>query len=813
MSIVAPLEDWLKQPELIGVSPDPDNVEHMTPLEALGDFILAISSLAFVGDVYNGTIESPYFLDPLTRGWRSDGGHVIEKVGFTMTVPRDIDPEEPVPVVIFGHAILTERRFVLAVADALASKGFVAISIDFPLHGDRTHCWSEGPLTMPNPTTGELTEILATCEEGYTCAPDGRCVDAAGQGNHQAGWPVIGMPAASGAAFIEMAKIANTNDHFRQSLIDLSALLRSLQSGAWEPVIGAPVDTDNIHYAGMSLGGIIGATFVALTPEIKRIVLNVPGADAVDLFEASPFFSGQVAAFFTREAIDRQSYQGHRAMNVARWFMDSTDPQSFAKRLGERGDDVLIQMALLDIIIPNEFTLKLSELSGIETRDYLARPCLHVHSHRPRVSARGLRRRDLSRRRRSAVRCTLRGSALLLCALAVVLAGAGPARAGGFSLSEQNPVAGGTAGAGTARADDAGAAWYNPAALADGGGLRVGIGAMAALPALRVEAADDSWQTDSESGMSTPPHFNFSYSAGEVAVGMAIGVPFGAGSSWPEEWLGRHEIISSELMVVRVAPFVAWGRGPVRVAAGMQANFGRLQIARGLDFVDAEGDVHIDMSGRSYGIDAAAFYKVTDAVDLGVSYKSRSTLSLSGGADFNAPAAFGLKTADQNATAELNLPDRFAAGGAVRAGRWAVLADLEVSWWKVNEQLVIDFENEATPDATQVNNWQSTLALRAGAEYQLLANMVVRAGGFIDPSPALAANLAPSSPDSTRIGATMGMSRRLGSSFSVDLFYEYMHLLGRSSENVESLAADYGGHAQFLGIGLRIHPVPAEDVW
>ena len=387
------------------------------------------------------------------------------------------------------------------------------------------------------------------------------------------------------------------------------------------------------------------------------------------------------------------------------------------------------------------------------------------------------------------------------------------AHAGGFALSEQNPVAGGTAGASTARADDAGAAWYNPAALADGAGLRVGIGAMAALPALHVEATDDSWQTDSNSAMSTPPHFNFSYAAGEFAVGAAVGVPFGAGSSWPEEWVGRHEIISSELMVVRVAPFVAWGRGPIRVAAGMQANFGRLQIARGLDFVDAEGDVHIDLSGRSYGIDAAAFYRVTDSVDLGLSYKSRSTLALAGVADFNAPDAFSVKTADQNATADLNLPDRFAAGAAMRTGRWLMLADLEVSWWKVNEQLVIDFENEATPDATQVNNWQSTLGLRAGAEYQLLTNMVVRAGGFIDPSPALAKNLAPSSPDSTRIGATMGMSRRLGSSFSVDLFYEYMHLLGRPSENPESLAADYGGHAQFLGIGLRVHPVPDEDVW
>ena len=44
------------------------------------------------------------------------------------------------------------------------------------------------------------------------------------------------------------------------------------------------------------------------------------------------------------------------------------------------------------------------------------------------------------------------------------------AHAGGFALTEQNAVAGGTAGASTARSDDAGAAWYNPAALADDAG-------------------------------------------------------------------------------------------------------------------------------------------------------------------------------------------------------------------------------------------------------------------------------------------------------------------------------------------------------
>jgi pimeloyl-ACP methyl ester carboxylesterase len=372
MSVTEPFQRWIDQPAELGVSPDPENLTHQTPVQALGDFALAISSLFYVGDVYHGTIESPVFLDPRTRGFRSDGGHRVEQVPFTMTIPRNVPDGATVPLVIFGHGIMTERRFVLAIGDTLAREGFAAISIDLPMHGERTHCWHEGPLTIPNPSTGELTEIADPCSGGAECSDEGKCVD--GQGNEQpfSRWPVIGMPTASGAAFIEIEKIANTRDHFIQSEIDLSALLRSLREGDWESAVGVRIDPARIHYAGQSLGGILGATFVATHPEVAASVLNVPGADTVDLFSDSPFFGGQVDAFFTREGVDPESYDGHRFLNVARWFMDAADPALFAHRLLENDREVLIQMATLDFIIPNVNTTLLAALSGAPRRDYTA---------------------------------------------------------------------------------------------------------------------------------------------------------------------------------------------------------------------------------------------------------------------------------------------------------------------------------------------------------------------------------------------------------------------------------------------------------
>ncbi|HTM20724.1 MAG TPA: hypothetical protein VL172_09460 [Kofleriaceae bacterium] len=372
MTVRPGMDDLVAQPELTDADPDPVLTEAMTPVEAVADFPLGISSLFNVGAVYTGTIESPYFLDTLTRAWRADNGFAMQKVPYTIAVPRNLSPSKPVPVVIFGHGIMTERRFVLAIADALAARGYASIAIDFPFHGDRTYCWSEGPLSIPNPQTGELTPLSDPCQAGFTCADDGRCVDAADQGNHLSDWPVIGMHQASGAAYIEIEHIANTRDHFEQTIIDLAALSRSLRQGDWEAIIGAPIKTTEIDYVGQSLGGIIGATFVALSPEIKRAVLNVPGADTVDLFDQSDYFGMHVDAFFTREGVDRSSFEGYRFMNVARWFMDAADPAGVADHLLDGNRDVLIQMATLDFIIPNEFTVKLQELSGAPRRDYIA---------------------------------------------------------------------------------------------------------------------------------------------------------------------------------------------------------------------------------------------------------------------------------------------------------------------------------------------------------------------------------------------------------------------------------------------------------
>ena len=109
---------------------------------------------------------------------------------------------------------------------------------------------------------------------------------------------------------------------------------------------------------------------------------------------------------------------------------------------------------------------------------------------------------------------------------------------------------------------------------------------------------------------------------------------------------GRREIARSLLARMNETQH---HRGPD--AGGLHLDMGDMRLSRTLDFVDAEGDVDLALRGQSIGAHLALFGQAYrdqhNQVDVGLTYKSRSTMDLSGEADFTSPDAFSMKTADQ----------------------------------------------------------------------------------------------------------------------------------------------------------------------
>jgi len=384
-----------------------------------------------------------------------------------------------------------------------------------------------------------------------------------------------------------------------------------------------------------------------------------------------------------------------------------------------------------------------------------------------------------------------------------------PAWAGGFEIAEQSAAAAGAANASTARSGDPSAAWFNPAALADGGGLRVGAGMSLAASQVHSEAApaaaDGPWQADTDNGISTPPYLHASWAQDDWAVGLSFNVPFASRVVWPGNWAQRFDIISSKPLFFRVAPFFAYRIEWLRFSAGPQFDFGRLDLVKATNHIAEEGRAEFNLNGHGFGFHLSTWAEPIEDLSFGLTYKSRTWLSLSGNAYFDVPDAFVDQFPDQPVSATWTLPDRLAAGVAYQIGTVQVLTDVSMTLWSVNDRLVLDLAEETSEDREVVNDWRNTVAMRVGAEWQPAESWVVRGGAFFDGifgAPPPNNRLSPSSPDSRRVGFTLGGSKSFGD-FAIDLYYEHMRLLERESTGSDAPLARYHGYANLVGAGLR----------
>jgi hypothetical protein len=331
--------------------------------------------------VVEGTIASPSTLDPKSRAARADGRFSREDVRFVMTLPEAPASGTKVPVVMFGHGLMTDRRFVLMIAGALARKGFAAISFDFPFHGERTECTHSSLVAIPNFFPDDIRKLSSQlsgdmlsfppCPSGAQCNAEGQCQARSGEIVSLAKIPLTDMPVAGGSALIDVEDLPHIKDRMTQALVDMVAVRRSLREADWSQITGGiELERDRVFYTGQSLGGILGAVFSAVTDDVERAVLNVPGADLVGLFRESFYFAPQMEAFLEREKLVEGSYERERLLDVARWLMDAVDPHSLAGTLGKR--QVLLQMGQGDIVIPNRVTERLRRASALPMKTYLS---------------------------------------------------------------------------------------------------------------------------------------------------------------------------------------------------------------------------------------------------------------------------------------------------------------------------------------------------------------------------------------------------------------------------------------------------------
>lgn len=305
-------------------------------------------------DILIGTLEVPYYLsafsatnptDPLTKFWLSDTlppaasfPNATEKfltqfnpipvatetqtIPVLATVPKGAPPASW-PVVIYQHGITTNRGTVLAVADAMASQGFVTVAIDLPLHGI-TGNETNGTQAFYSPGfAGGPLDAFSTNERTF----DMDLVTQNSSGSIIASVP-DGITDSSGRHFINLASLLTTRDNLRQGVADLMTLRKALTGLT---IGGVSVDASRIYFLGHSLGGMVGSVFVALDPDVRDAVLAMSGGGIGKLLDGSPTFGPEIAAGLQAQAgISKGTSDFEAFLGAAQTAADSADPINYA---------------------------------------------------------------------------------------------------------------------------------------------------------------------------------------------------------------------------------------------------------------------------------------------------------------------------------------------------------------------------------------------------------------------------------------------------------------------------------------------------
>jgi hypothetical protein len=258
-------------------------------------------------------------------------------------------------VVLFMHGITRSRLDTVAIADTYASQGFAVIAMDQVLHGvtDKTNPLYAGP---DNP----LAAVL------YGPDVRERTFDVDYINNATGAPGPDGIIDASGAHVINLQVPLVVRDGVRQTGSDMITLVKSLANLNLDGMEGGDIDLTRIHYAGQSLGGIVGPACVCT--EMKSYYLNVPGGPLADILTTSPAFAPRINAGLAANPLlgpllvpgSSLYSQFFRETQAA---IDGGDPVNYVKQLG-MDRPVLFTKVIGDTVVPNTTTASFIHAAG-----------------------------------------------------------------------------------------------------------------------------------------------------------------------------------------------------------------------------------------------------------------------------------------------------------------------------------------------------------------------------------------------------------------------------------------------------------------
>ncbi len=352
--------------------------------------------------------------------------------------------------------------------------------------------------------------------------------------------------------------------------------------------------------------------------------------------------------------------------------------------------------------------------------------------------------------------------------------------AGGFQLNEHSARAMAMGGAFTGLADDPSAIYFNAAGITQLNGIHLMLGSTMIAPVFSFRGvAPTVTEYDATKQTFFPVHFYATYGVNkDLAIGLGFTSPFGLGSKWDDNWVGRYLAIETSLQVFAVTPVVAYKvLDNLSVSAGLVYSFANVKISQKTPQTPFAGDAFTHLEGKdnsAWGYNFGVFFKPSEDLSLGVSYHSQIKYKFKGTATTTGAAQLVSELPNGDAQANLTTPFNLAFGAAYRVlPKLLLSADFQYVGWSSYDTLTINFSNPTTT-VSSPRMYDNSFIVRLGGEYNLTDNLDLRAGIYFDKNPVKPEYVNPSLPEANRLGFSFGLGYKLMDNMSVSAAYLYI---------------------------------------
>ena len=423
----------------------------------------------------------------------------------------------------------------------------------------------------------------------------------------------------------------------------------------------------------------------------------------------------------------------------------------------------------------------------------------------------------------------MRATSLLLTGGALLAATPG-ALASGFQVNLNGQKNNGMGGTGTALALDQAAQFYNPGAFVfvQGNGVQGNLNM--AIPRISFRGDGGSSQETLQNKNVFPFNGYAGYSVTDkFKVGVGAYTPFGSELHYQPNWTGRYTLTDINLRSVFLQGTLSYAITPkLGIGAGVVVlAYGDVDLQRDvpLQSQGSTGQFHAQLTGKAehkVGYNVGIFYKPSDLISIGASYRSAIDAHVSGGdltltnKPTNATIANNFTATNFDVT--LPLPDVYSFGlGFHPTERLTVAIDANLVRWSRYQSLDFTYTGgvlggPGVTSSSSKRQYKDAFAIRVGGQYKFGDHFTLRGGAFYDDSCVKDGFVTPETPDASRIGLTGGFTYAVNDHFGLDgsfLFEDFMQRSQTQDDLVangttDRVAGTYKTTIAVPGVGLYV---------